>query len=149
MVGAQCRAWDSGLSFLFRMSSPWGPLSPVAALQEKEPFEGTGAPGTQFQLLLISISISDPFEHEAFEVHIFSRLLIACALLGEMPAVRIHLLLLSVEGTLRDLQRRGDLSRVGVSEMCPLLLVARKGKPPKCPWYLRVVVSFGETPKCA
>ena len=103
VVGVQWGAWDSGVSFLFRFFSPWGPLSPVAALQEKEPFVGTGAPGTQFQLLLISISISDPFEDEAFEVHIFSRPVIVCAFLWEMPAVRIHLLLLSVEGTPRDL----------------------------------------------
>ena len=63
---------------------------------------GTNAPGAQFQLLLISNSIPDPFEDEAFEVRVFSRLLIVCALLGEMPADRILLLLLSVGETLRE-----------------------------------------------
>lgn len=59
---------------------------------------GTSAPGTRFQFLLISNSISGPFEDEAFEVRVFSRLLIVCALLGEMPADRILLLLLRVGG---------------------------------------------------
>lgn len=35
-------------------------------------------------------------------MRVFSRLLIVCALLGEMPADRILLLLLSVEETLRE-----------------------------------------------
>lgn len=44
---------------------------------------------------------------------------------------------------------RGNLSGFGVSEICSLLLVAMKGKPQKCLWYLSVAVSFGETPKRA
>lgn len=92
---------DLGVNFLFSLSSQWATLSQVVCLQEKEPFVGTNAPGTQFPLLLISNSISDPFEDEAFEVCVFSRLLV-CALLGEMPADRILLLILSVEETLRE-----------------------------------------------
>lgn len=93
---------DWGVNFLFSLSSQWASLSQVACLQEKEPFVGTNAPGTQFQHLLISNSISDPFEDEAFDVHVFSRLLIVCALLREKPADRILLLLLCVEETLRE-----------------------------------------------
>lgn len=75
-----------GVNFLCSPSSQWASLSQVACLQEKEPFVGTKAPGTQFQLLLISSSISDPSEDEAFEVRVFSRLLIVCALLGEIAS---------------------------------------------------------------
>lgn len=44
----------------------------MAGLQGKELFVGTNAPGTQFQLPLISGSISDPFEDKVFEVRVFS-----------------------------------------------------------------------------
>lgn len=68
---------------------------------EDEPFVRTNAPGSQFQLLLISNSISDPLEDESFEVHVFSILIIVCVFPGEMPTDRILLLLLGVKETLK------------------------------------------------
>ena len=49
-------AGDFGVNFLVCLPPWWAPLSQVACLQEKEPFVGTNAPGTQFQLCLLYTS---------------------------------------------------------------------------------------------
>lgn len=100
-MGVPWGAGDSGLNFLSHLSSPQATLSPVAGFQVKETFVGTNAPGTHLQILLVSRSISDHFEDDAFEVHNFFKIVNCVCPPGVILAARIHPLPLSAEGTPR------------------------------------------------
>lgn len=98
-MGVPWGAGDSGVNFLSHLFSPQATLSPVAGFQVKEMFVRTNAPGTHLRILLISRSISDHFEDDAFEVHNFFKIVNCVCPPGVMLAARIHPLPLSAEGT--------------------------------------------------
>lgn len=119
-------AGDSGVNFVFRLPPRWAPLRQAAPLQEKEPFVGTNASGTQLQLLLISSCLSGPFGDEAFEVHAFSGLVIVRAPLGKRSQPTGVLGCFPGPRKSKGRHRRGQPVWARVGEVCVLLQVATK-----------------------